>query len=112
MAFNFLPAERDQLYVMPPSLSDWLPKDHLAFCAVFQVLSLCAAAGLVKLGVVALDGTKIAANASGQVNRTRGELEHEAARIVAEAIAVDRAEDARYDDRRGDELPAEFADRS
>ena len=31
MAFNFLPAERDQLYVMPPSLSDWLPKDHLAF---------------------------------------------------------------------------------
>ena len=30
MAYNFLPAERDQLYLMPPSLRDWLPKDHLA----------------------------------------------------------------------------------
>jgi hypothetical protein len=30
MAYNFLPAERDQLYLMPPSLRDWLPNDHLA----------------------------------------------------------------------------------
>jgi len=157
MAYNFLPAERDQLYLMPPSLRDWLPKDHLAlfvldvvdeldlsgfyeryrsdglgraayepsvmvcvllyaycvgerssrrierrctediafrvlsvnqvpdhatiarflasheeaFSLLFcQVLALCATAGLVKLGIVALDGTKMAANASGQANAT------------------------------------------
>ena len=31
MAYNFLPAQRDQVYLMPPSLSEWLPGDHLAF---------------------------------------------------------------------------------
>src|SRR5229473_3309217 len=198
MAFNFLPAERDQLYLMPPSVRDWLPDDHLAwfvldvvdeldlsgfytryrsdglgraayapsvmvavvlyaycvgerssrrierrcgedvafrvlsanqvpdhatiarfvasneaaFSALFcQVLALCATAGLVKVGVIALDGTKIAANASGHANRTREGLEVEAKRIVAEAIATDNAEDARYGDARGDELPADLADR-
>lgn len=73
-----------------------------AFSALFcQVLALCAAAGLVKLGVIALDGTQIAANASGQANRTREGLDVEAKRIVAEAIATDKAEDARYGDARG-----------
>ena len=31
MGYNFLPVERDQLYLMPPSVTDWLPQDHLAF---------------------------------------------------------------------------------
>ena len=64
----------------------------------------------MKLGVVALDGTKIAASASGQANRTRGELEAEADRILAEAIATDNEEDARHGDRRGDELPGDLCD--
>src|SRR6266568_7672933 len=40
MAYNFLPAERDQLYVMPPSVSDWLPKDHLAWFVLDVVEAL------------------------------------------------------------------------
>ncbi len=31
MAYNFLAPERDQLYLLPPSIADWLPEDHLAF---------------------------------------------------------------------------------
>jgi transposase len=89
----------------------FLQSNKGAVCALFgQVLSLCQKAGLVKLGVLALDGTKIAANASGPANRTRGGLEEEAARIVAEAIATDQEEDVRYGDGRGDELPPELAD--
>jgi transposase len=40
MAYNFLPAERDQLYVMPPSVRDWLPKDHLALFLLDVVAEL------------------------------------------------------------------------
>ena len=188
MAYNFLPAQRDQVYLMPPSLSEWLPGDHLAFflldvvgqldlsgfyehyrndglghpayepsvmvsvllyaycvgerssrrierrcaedvafrvvsanqvpdhatiarflkaneqalCALFcQVLALCHAAGLLKVGTVALDGTKMAANASAQANRTRQQV----GAALAEAIATDEEEDARYGAARGDELP-------
>ena len=179
MAYNFLPAQRDHIYLMPPSLSEWLPGDHLAFfrldvvdqldlsgfyehyrsdglgCPAYepsamgsvllyahcvgerssrdierrcaedvafrvasanqvpdhatiarflkaneqalsslfcQVLALCHAAGLLKVGTVALDGTKMAANASAQANRTREQIE----RVLAEAIATDQEEDARY----------------
>ena len=193
MAYNFLPAGRDQLYLMPPSVADWLEKGHLAFflldvvdalelsefyghyrsdgvgraaydpsvmvavllyaycvgerssrgierrCAedvafrvvsanqvpdhatiarflkaneqalaslFCQVLALCHAAGLVKVGTVALDGTKMGANASNQANRTRDQVE----RALAEAIATDQEQDARYGAARGDELPAELAD--
>jgi transposase len=193
MAYNFLPAQRDQLYLMPPSVTEWLEEGHLAFflldvvdqldlsgfyehyrsdglgraaydpsvmvavllyaycvgerssrgierrCAedvafrvvsanqvpdhatiarflkaneqalaslFCQVLALCHAAGLVKVGTVALDGTKMAANASSQANRTRDQVE----RALAEAIATDQEEAARYGTGRGDELPAELAD--
>jgi len=71
-----------------------------------EVLRLCREAGLVKLGAVALDGTKVAANASLAANRSHEALEEEVRRILAEAKAVDAEEDARYGpDRRGDELP-------
>src|SRR2546428_11998311 len=40
MAFNFLPVERDQLYVMPPSVRDWLPDDHLAWFVLDVVEAL------------------------------------------------------------------------
>ncbi len=193
MAFNFLPCDRDQSYLLPPSLKDWLPEDHLAFflldavtemdlhsfymrhredgwgapafepammvtlllyaycigerssrrierrcrediafrvitanaapdhstiarfrqdneqalAACFtQVLRLCAAAGLVRVGVVALDGTKIEANASLYGNRGLEAIDAEVKGMLAEAAATDRREDELLGaDSRGDELP-------
>lgn len=71
-----------------------------------EVLRLCHEAGLVKLGVVALDGTKVAASAALDANRSHEAIEEEVRRMLAEAKAVDAEEDARYGtDRRGDELP-------
>lgn len=177
MAFNFLTADRGQLILMPPSLADWLPEDHLvwfvldvvteldlsvflagyrpdgrggaaydpammvallvyaysvgerssrrierrcvedvafrviavnqapdhatiarfratherALAGLFaQVLALCARAGVLRPGLVAIDGTKLAANASRDANRTAEQL---AAEILAEAAATDAAED-------------------
>ena len=75
------------------------------------VLRLCAEAGLLRVGVVALDGTKLRANASRERNRTDAELEAEVRRILAEAERVDAEEHARFGDTRGDELPAGFRDR-
>jgi transposase len=72
-----------------------------------QVLGLCARAGLVSAGVVAVDSTKMAANASGLANRTFEEL---ARAVLAEAAATDAAEDALYGERRGDELPDDLLD--
>lgn len=74
-----------------------------------QVLTLCSKAGLGKVGVVSIDGTKIAANASPRANRDEERLRKLAAELIAEAQAVDEAEDAEYGDRRGDELPEELA---
>ena len=193
MAFNFLPCERDQPYLLPPSLKDWLPEDHLAwflldavkemdlhsfyvgyredgwgapafeptmmvtllfyaYCigerssrrierrcqediafrvitansspdhstiarfrqaneqalsACFtQVLMLCATAGLVRVGVVALDGTKIEANASLYANRGLEAIDAEVQAMLAEAAATDRREDELLGgENRGDELP-------
>lgn len=193
MAVNVRGGNREQLYLMPPSVTDWLPEDHLAwfvldviaelelaaFYAEFrldgrggavydpammlgvlvyayctgerssrrierrltedvayrvlaanqcpdhatlarfrrrhqtaiaglfgQVLALCVKAGLVDTGVVAIDGTKFGANASFFANRDREQLAKE---ILAEAEAVDAAEDDEFGDRRGDELPAEWS---
>jgi transposase len=195
---NVMNADRDQRFLLPPDLRDWLPADHLAWfvidavaaldtCAFWaelradgvgrasydpdlmlavliyaycrgerssrlierrlhedlayrviaanhtpdhatiarfrqrheaalgelftQALALCARAGMVAVGVVALDGTKIAANASMQANRTREALAEEVARILAEAAETDAAEDALYGPgRRGDEPPPELCD--
>ncbi len=87
---------------------------HLdAFHALFlDILLLCQEAGLVKLGRVALDGTKVKANASkhkamsyARMPEREAALEAEVRRILEEAEAVDQAEDAQYGDARGDELP-------
>jgi len=197
MAHGYKPVDRDQLFLLPPDVREWLAEDHLAFfvievvdrvdttalheahplggvgrqayhpemllallvyayctgvrssrrieqlCQVdvafrviaanhqpdhstiarfradnssmleslfTDVLALCAEAGLVNLGVIAVDGTKMKANASPLANRSRAQIEAEVARILAEAEAVDAEEDALYGDRRGDELPAELAD--
>ena len=193
MAYNYTTCNRDQQYLLPPSMKDWLGEDHFAwflldaieqmdlsafhaahrrdgkgqkahhpeimlavmlygYChgerksrqlerlcqesvpyrvlaadtapdhcafarfrqrheaalkAVFlEVLRLCAEAGVLKVGVVSLDGTKMKANASLAANRTLEGLEKEIAAMVSEAAALDAEEDARYGkDRRGDELP-------
>ena len=76
----------------------------------FEVLALCRRSGMVSVGTVAVDSTKLAANASAAQNRTLEGLEAEARRIVEEAIETDRREDQLYGDRRGDELPQELAD--
>jgi len=196
MAVNVRGDDRDQLLLLPPSLSDWLPSDHLAFfiidvvaeldlapflaahradgrggavydpasmlsvllyayctgerssrrierrlsenvafrvlaanqrpdhatlarfrrrhqdaiTALFaQVLALCVKAGLVDTAVVAIDGTKIEANASFFANRSREDLERIAAEVLEEAEQTDAAEDELLGERRGDELPAEWA---
>lgn len=193
MAYNLLPCDREQGYLMPLSLKDWLEEDHLAWFIVdavgqmdlvefyvgyrsdgwgaaaydpgmmvavllyaycqgirssrriaqaleenvsfrvvaanqqpdfrtvcrfraeredrleklfVQVLQMCRETGLVKLGVVALDGSKVAANASLAANRTYKTLEEEVGKMLAEARKIDAEEDALFgSERRGDELP-------
>jgi transposase len=85
-----------------------------------QVLGLCVKAGLVDAGVVAIDGTKLAANASFFANRKQKALVAEMAelgdvaqqvaeQILEEAEATDAAEDVEHGEKRGGELPAEWA---
>jgi transposase len=192
MAQNFIGCDREQAFLMPPSLREWLPEDHLAWFVIEaveemeldefyadyredghgraayepsmmvalvlyayatkqrssraierhcrqdigyrvisanrvpdhatiarflarheaalaelfgSVLALCARAGLVSTGVVAIDGTKLYANASREANL---DYERIAREIVAEARATDEAEDELYGEARGDELPEEL----
>jgi transposase len=195
MAQNFLSCDREQELLLPPSLREWLPEDHLAWfvldaveamdlgpfylayradghgraahdpammvalllyayavgerssrgierrcqediafrviaanqapdhatvarfrvrhqdalAGLFgQVLALCARAGAIQVGVVAVDGTRMKADAADRANFSYEQLARE---ILAEADAVDAAEDAQFGDKRGDELPPELADR-
>jgi transposase len=72
-----------------------------------QVLVLCAQLGMGKLGVVALDGTKIAASASKEANRTEEGLRKLAQELAAEHAATDEREDALFGAGRGDEVPGD-----
>jgi transposase len=197
MGQNFLSCDRDQVFLMPPSVREWLPGDHLvwwlvevverlelgafygeyradgsgrpahdpqmmvalllyAYCVgerssrrierrcvedvafrviaanrapdhttiarfrqrfaeplaelFVQALGLCQKAGMVKVATVALDGTKLAANAGLSANRSYEKIREEVERILAEADAVDAAEDERLGAARGDELPEELVD--
>src|SRR6266487_48569 len=199
MTYNFLRGDRDQPFLLPPDLRDWLPQGHLAwfildvvdqldldpfyrahrddghghpaydpklllgvllygYCVgvrssrqlerrltediTFRVLAanqtpdhvtiarfrvrheqalagflveslkLCAAAGMVSVGVVALDGTKLAGNAADKANRTQEKLEAEVAEILREAADVDRHEDRLFGKARGDELPEALASKA
>src|SRR6266536_4649841 len=199
MSYNFLRADRDQPFLLPPDLRDWLPAGHLAwfildvvdqldlqpfyqqhrddghghpaydpktllgvllygYCLgvrssrqlerrchediAFRVLAanqtpdhvtiarfrarhetalagflveslkLCAAAGMVRVGTVALDGTKLAGNASDKANRTQEKLQAEVAEILRQAAAADQREDRLFGDARGDELPAALASKA
>ena len=99
------------------TLSDFRKTHGVALNGLFvQVLKLCAEAGLVKLGRVAVDGTKVKANASkhkamsyARMGEREAALQQQVAELLARAQAVDDAEDAEYgEDRRGDELPEEL----
>jgi transposase len=194
---NFLPCDREQELLLPPSLREWLPEDHLAWfvldavdeidLSVFygayrkdgwgraafepqmmvalllyayavgerssrgierrcredvafrvltanqipdhatiarfrvrheqpladtfaQVLALCARAGLVSVGVVALDGSLLAGNASPGATRSYASIRAEVERMLAEAAQADAEEDERLGQARGDELPVGLAD--
>ena len=82
-------------------------------------MQLCQEAGLVKLGHIALDGTKIKANASrhkamsyGRMLKEEASLKEEIKQLLEKSEAIDRQEDDKYGpDRRGDELPEELARR-
>jgi transposase len=200
MAYNFLPCDRNQAYLLPPSLTDWLPEGHLAWFVLdavdqmdltdfykkyrvdgvgnsafqpsmmaalliysyctgerssrkiekhcqtdvaykviaanqypdhstisrfrkgnqshlktlfLEILRLCSEAGLVKLGNVSLDGTKIKANASLSANRTLKHLEQEIDKMLSEADAKDAEEDETFGtDKSGDEMPEDLRDRN
>jgi transposase len=82
-------------------------RHEIALAELFgEVLALCADAGLVRVGVIAVDGTKVHANASERA--TRG-YEAIAREILQDAAAVDAEEDERFGEARGEELPGELA---
>jgi len=117
VAFRVLSAENRPDF---RTISDFRKRHLKALARIFcQVLQLCQKAGLVKLGHVALDGTKIRANASKhkamsyeRMCKTEAELEKEVERLLQEAERVDAREDGLYGpDKRGDELPEELSRR-
>jgi transposase len=82
-------------------------RHEVALAELFgEVLALCAESGLVRVGVIAVDGTKLAANAAPQATCDYEQIARE---ILEEADAVDAAEDERFGDARGDELPPELS---
>ncbi len=117
VAFRFLAAGNQPDF---RTISEFRRRHGEALAALFtQGLRLCRQAGLVKLGRVAIDGTKIKANASkhkamsyGRMRTQEAALEQEVRALLCQAEAADREDDQRFGpDRCGDELPAELARR-
>jgi transposase len=102
------------------TLSDFRKLHLEAFCDVFvQVLRIASESGLVKLGNVSTDGTKLQGNASrhkamsyGYMNKEVERLREEIEALVTQAYQQDAEDDAALGSRRGDELPAELARRA
>jgi transposase len=113
VAFRYLAAQQVPDH---KTIAEFRRRHLKALKGIFQqVLELCAKAGLVKLGHVALDGSKVAANASKHSAMSYGRMVQEEARLQAEIEALleqaertDAAEDERYGNQRGDELPEEL----
>jgi transposase len=85
------------------TIARFVARHEAALAELFgEVLRLCGEAGLVRPGVVAIDGTRLAGNASRE---STCDFEQIAREILAEAIATDEAEDELYGEERGDELP-------
>jgi transposase len=103
VAFRVLAAQQRPDHA---TIARFIERHQDAIAALFgEVLTLCAEHGLAKVGVIAVDGTKVPANASRDANRDYEQLARE---ILEEAKAVDAAEDELYGDARGDELPEQL----
>lgn len=114
VAFRYLSADEHPDH---DTIADFRKRHLEALAGLFtQALQLCAKAGLVKLGHVAVDGTKIKANASkhkamsyGRMREAEKQLKDEIEALLKRAAETDAAEDAQYGKgHRGDELPAEL----
>jgi transposase len=113
VAFRYLAAQQTPDH---KTIAEFRRRHLKALEGLFQqVLLLCRKAGLVKLGHVALDGSKVQANASKHSAMSYGRMVEEEARLKREVAALleraeraDAEEDARYGERRGDELPEEL----
>jgi hypothetical protein len=88
------------------TIAEFRCRHETALAELFtSVLSLCKEAGLVSVGVIAIDGTKVKANAHRDANKSYEQIVDE---ILKEADAIDRAEDEQFGDARGDELPEQL----
>jgi transposase len=102
------------------TISDFRKRHLASFCDVFvQVLRIAGESGLVKLGNVSTDGTKVQGNASRHKAMSYGFMKKEVERLreeiealVTQAYQQDAEDDAALGSRRGDELPAELARRA
>src|SRR3954467_780793 len=104
VAFRVLAAQQRPDHA---TIARFVERHQDAIAGLFgEVLALCARSGLAKVGVIAIDGTKVHANASRNENLDYEQLARE---ILEEAQAVDAAEDELYGEARGDELPPELA---
>jgi len=117
IAFRFLSGDQHPDHA---TIAEFRKRHLEALASLFmQALLLCEKAGLVKLGHVSIDGTKIKANASKhkamsykRMNETEARLEQEIAALLQRAEETDSSEDARYgQDKQGDELPDELSRR-
>jgi transposase len=103
VAFRVLAAQQRPDHA---TIARFLERHQDAIAGLFgEVLTLCARSGLARVGVIAVDGTKVQANASRNENLDYEQLARE---ILEEAKAVDAAEDELYGQARGDELPPAF----
>jgi transposase len=108
VACRFIAANRAPDHV---TINRFRSRHQAALSGLFgEVLALCARAGMVRAGTVAVDSTKMAADASLSANRSYDGLRAEARRILEEAAQIDAAEDELYGEARGDELPDDLAD--
>lgn len=104
IAFRVIAANRQPDHT---TIARFRQRHETALAALFgQVLGLCAQAGLAGVEVLAVDGTKVHANASERATRDYEQIAEE---VLHDAAEVDAAEDARFGERRGDELPGELA---
>lgn len=117
VAFRYLAADQHPDH---DSIASFRQTHLQALAGLFmQALQLCEKAGLVKLGHVAIDGTKLKANASKhkamsyeRMTEKEKQLREEVEKLLAQAAEVDGEEDAKYGKgKQGDELPAELARR-
>src|SRR3954464_12384297 len=103
VAFRVLAAQQRPDHA---TIARFVERHEAALAGLFgEVLALCARSGLAKVGVIAVDGTKVNANASRNENLDYDQVARE---IGEEAPAVGAAEATLYGDARGDELPEEW----